>query len=342
MDIIKTSLIFVITLILSACGGDSDPAKEVIFPEHLPEVNPNLSQENQSGIWMIYRIKTSRTEVTNDDGVTDILEREIITNELLLLPEDGHNYYRLRECTASGVTPDFDFVTTEGNDAGYTRLYRSHITEEYGEAGRIDTYFLSNQKIYGKGWKISDRQPIDNSYIVQENIEFFAIKVSDATDFVTSNEVVYSGFLTSDASGDRYIDPFCVGLQEHKYFSTTPEEDTGLYNFQFFSFFGTNSPGFVIYNGKSTNSEKHKNENNQVVGVQQPFYLNSVDNYCISSDLDCVNKYDFQSKILQNDSSGISFTAKLTGNEDLNNEIYIDAQVSVIIYPFEPAPNSQE
>jgi hypothetical protein len=344
MDIIKNSLTILATLMLIACGSDSDNSSpaEIIFPEHLPKVNPNLSTDSQSGIWMVYRTKSSRTDVANDDGLTDIMEREIITNELLLLPEDEHNYYSLRECTGIGITPDHDIVTEEDNKNGYTRLYRSNTAEEYGEAGRIDTYFLSNQRIYGKGWKISDRQPIDNSYIVQENIEFFAIKVSDATDFVSSDEVVHSGFLTSDASGDRHIDPLCVGLQEHKYSSTAPGEDAGLYHFQFFSFFGTNSPGFEIYNGKSTNSDKHKNENNQVVGVQQPFFLNSVDNYCISSDLDCVNKYDFQSEILKNDSSGISFTAKLTGNEDLNNEVYIDTQVSVIIHPFEAAQETQE
>ena len=342
MDILKSSLVLLATLLLTACGGENSDSPEIIFPAHLPEVNPNLSQDNQSGIWMIYRIKTSRTEVTNDDGVTDILEREIITNELLLIPEDEHDYYNFRECTASGITPDFDFVTTESNDTGYTRLFRSHTSEEYGETGRINTYFLSNQKVYGKGWIISDRQPIDNSYLVQENIEFFAIKVSDATDFITSNEILYSGLLTSDASGDRHIDPLCVGIQEHKYSSTTPGEGPGLYHFQFLSLFGTNSPGFVIYNGKSTNSDQHKSGNNQVVGVQQPFYLNSVDSYCISSDLSCVNKYDFQSEILQNDSSGISFTAKLTGNEDLNNEVYIDTQVSIIIHPFEAAQDSQE
>lgn len=54
----KAYLFFVITLVLTACGGDSDPAKEIIFPEYLPEVNPNLSQEDQSGIWMVYRVTT--------------------------------------------------------------------------------------------------------------------------------------------------------------------------------------------------------------------------------------------------------------------------------------------
>jgi len=342
MFLIRTSFILCFALLIASCGGNKSGSAEIIFPDNLPKVNSNLNQESPAGIWIIYRTKSSRTEVANDDGLTDILEREIITNELLLLPEDEHNYYRLRECTGIGITPDFDLVTDEENNNGYTRLYRSNTAEEYGEAGRIDTYFLSNQKMYGEGWKISDRQPIDNSYIVQENIEFFAVKVSDATDFVSSDEVVHSGFLTSDASGDRHIDPLCVGLQEHKYSSTAPGEDAGLYHFQFFSFFGTNSPGFEIYSGKSTNSDKHKSENNQVVGVQQPFYLNSVDNYCYSSDLECVNKYDFQSEILLNNFSGISFTAKLTGNEDLNNEVYIDTQISVIIHPFEPAETSQE
>lgn len=342
MDIVKTSLIFIITLLLASCGGDKTSSPDIIFPNHLPKVNPKLSTDNYSGIWMIHRIKTSKTEVINEDGSIDILEREIITNELLLLPEDEHDYYSLRECTATGITPDFDLVNIEGNKNSYTRYYRSNTSQNYGDAGRIDTYFLSSQKSYGKGWRTSDYQPIDNSYSVQEDIEFFAIKVSDGVDFVTSEEIEYSGFLTSDASGERYIDPLCIGLQKHKYSAKSPGEETGLYHFQYFTFFGTNSPGFVIYDGKSANSENHKAEDNQVIGVQQPFYLNSVDNYCNSSDLECVNRYSFESEILENTSSGIAFTAKLTGNADLNNEVYIDTQISAIIHPFEPTPNSQE
>jgi hypothetical protein len=134
----------------------------------------------------------------------------------------------------------------------------------------------------------------------------------------------------------------CLGLQEHNYSSKigNSNADAGSYKFQYFQHYVDYDHNFEIYDGKSSNSENYEAENNQVVGVYQRY--NNIDNYCISSDLDCVNKYDFQSEILQNDSSGISFTAKLTGNEELNNEVYIDTQVSVIIHPFEAAQDTQE
>jgi hypothetical protein len=80
MDIIKNSLVLLATLLLISCGGESDksPPAEIIFPEHLPKVNPNLSQENQSGIWMVYRVTTERSEYTNDNGEVETLEKEII------------------------------------------------------------------------------------------------------------------------------------------------------------------------------------------------------------------------------------------------------------------------
>jgi hypothetical protein len=74
---------------------------------------------------------------------------------LLLLPNDGHNDHILQECTEAGITPNIDLVSTKEEEYGYSLQYRSNITEEYGDAGRIDTYFLSSQKNYGKGWQNS-------------------------------------------------------------------------------------------------------------------------------------------------------------------------------------------
>ena len=355
MKTIKITSLFLSLLLLISCGGKSSnsentsseliPSEDnIIFPDHLPKVNPNLSTNNQSGIWMIYRINTSKTDTADDDSLTGILEREIISNELLLLPDDGYDDHILQECTEIGITPDFDLVIAKEEKHGYSLQYRSNITENYGEAGRIDTYFLSGHKIYGKGWKNRPYTQNNEYKNYRENVEFFAIKISDEANFANNNEIKYSGFLTSDSSSERYIDPLCIGLQKHNYSSKTTEEETGQYHFQYFTFFGKNSPGFVIYDGKSSNSESYKSEDNQLIGVQQPFYSNSrsVDNFCYSSDLECVNKYVFQSAILQNDASGISFTAKLTGNEDLNNEVLIDTKISAIIHPFESAEIHQK
>jgi hypothetical protein len=219
-------------------------------------------------------------------------------------------------------------------------LYRDNIDEEYGSLGRISVSYLSSQKIHGKGWKTQNYWVDGIKTGFHQEIEFFAVKVSDEDNFLLSDDLKYSSVFNSEESSfdeDEFYGGMCLGLQEHNYSSKIGNNNTktGSYKFQYFQHHVYFDRNFEIYNGKSKNSEEHAASNNQIIGVLQ--WYSHINNYCISSDLECVNKYDFQSEILQNDSSGISFIAKLTGNEELNNEVYIDTQVSVIIYPFEAA-----
>lgn len=347
MHIIKIIGLSIAALTLTACGGSSNNQKEIIFPDHLPKVNPNLSQEDQSGIWMVYRVTTEYSEHTNDNGEIDTLEKEIVANELgTIMFNDEYNYYdHYLNCTSNDLNLDYGFQTTDTHKKGYTELYRNSKNENYGSSGRISVSYLSSQKIHGNGWKIQDHWVDGIKMGVYQEVEFFAVKVSDEDNFLLSDDLKYSSVYNSEESSfdeDRFYYGMCLGLQEHNYSSKigNGNTETGSYKFQYFQHHLGLDRDFEIYNGKSKNSEEHETSNNQVIGALQ--WHSHIDNYCLSSDLDCVNKYDFQSEILQNDSSGISFTAKLTGNEDLNNEVYIDTQVSVIIYPFEPAPDSQE
>ncbi|MEH6450217.1 MAG: hypothetical protein V7765_16205 [Oleispira sp.] len=349
MDIIKTSFILCFTLLIASCGGDSSDSEEIIFPDHLPVVNPTLSTENQSGIWMVYRVTTEITEERNDDGETVIFKKEIIANELGTIvfhnEEDDNldHYHHDLDCTSNDFSPDPDLHGTDTHEQGYTELYRDNENEDYGSSGRIAVSYLSSQEIHGQGWKI--RQYLVNGIKtgIRQEVEFFAVKVSDEDNFLLSDDLNYSSSINSDDiifDKNKLYGGMCLGLQEHKFSSKVGDNEAGSYKFQYFQHYVDFDHTFEIYNGKSTNSENYQAGNNQVVGVSQRF--NNIDNYCLSSDFECVNKYSFQSEILQNNSSGISFTAKLTGNADLNNEVYIDAQISVIIHPFESAETSQE
>lgn len=346
MDIVKHALIFFATLVLISCGGDSDSSDpaEIIFPEHLPKVNPNLSQENQSGIWMVYRVTTENSEFTNDDGEIVTSKKEIIANELgTIIFYDEYDYYRhYLNCTSNYFSLDYDYKIQRTNDQGYTELYRDDTNEEYGSSGRISVSYLSSQKIYGKGWKIQNYWIDGIKTGLHQEIEFFAVKVSDEDNFLLSDDLDYSSAVNSEIISfdeNRFYNGMCLGLQEHNISSQEEGAEAGSYKFQYFQHHLDYDHNFEIYDGKSSNSEEYEAENNQVIGVLQAY--SHINNYCLSSDLDCVNEYNFQSEILMNDSSGISFTAKLTGNEDHNNEVYIDAQISVIIYPFEATSDSQ-
>lgn len=313
----------------------------------MPKVNPNLSQENQSGIWIIYRMTTESSEYINDDGEIETLEKEIIANELgTIILDTEHDYYNhYLNCTPYEFSSDDGLYTRDTHENGYIKLYRDNIDEEYGSSGRISVSYLSSQKIHGTGWKIQNYWVDGIKTGFHQEIEFFAVKVSDEDNFLLSNDLDYSSSVNSeDISLDeyRFYSGMCLGLQEHNYSSKigNSNADSSSYKFQYFQHHVDYDHNFEIYNGKSSNAERYEAENNQVIGALQAY--SHIDNYCLSSDLECVNKYNFQSEILQNDSSGISFTAKLTGNDDVDNEVYIDTQVSIIIHPFEAAQDTQE
>ena len=313
----------------------------------MPKVNPNLSQENQSGIWIIYRMTTESSEYINDDGEIETLEKEIVANELgTIILDTEHDYYNhYLNCTPYEFSSDDGLYTRDTHENGYIKLYRDNIDEEYGSSGRISVSYLSSQKIHGTGWKIQNYWVDGIKTGFHQEIEFFAVKVSDEDNFLLSNDLDYSSSVNSeDISLDeyRFYSGMCLGLQEHNYSSKigNSNADSSSYKFQYFQHHVDYDHNFEIYNGKSSNTERYEAENNQVIGALQAY--SHIDNYCLSSDLECVNKYNFQSEILQNDSSGISFTAKLTGNDDVDNEVYIDTQVSIIIHPFEAAQDTQE
>lgn len=313
----------------------------------MPKVNPNLSQENQSGIWIIYRMTTESSEYINDDGEIETLEKEIIANELgTIILDTEHDYYNhYLNCTPYEFSSDDGLYTRDTHENGYIKLYRDNIDEEYGSSGRISVSYLSSQKIHGTGWKIQNYWVDGIKTGFHQEIEFFAVKVSDEDNFLLSNDLDYSSSVNSeDISLDeyRFYSGMCLGLQEHNYSSKigNSNADSSSYKFQYFQHYVDYDHNFEIYNGKSSNAERYEAENNQVIGALQAY--SHIDNYCLSSDLECVNKYNFQSEILQNDSSGISFTAKLTGNDDVDNEVYIDTLVSIIIHPFEAAQDTQE
>ena len=313
----------------------------------MPKVNPNLSQENQSGIWIIYRMTTESSEYINDDGEIETLEKEIVANELgTIILDTEHDYYNhYLNFTPYEFSSDDGLYTRDTHENGYIKLYRDNIDEEYGSSGRISVSYLSSQKIHGTGWKIQNYWVDGIKTGFHQEIEFFAVKISDEDNFLLSNDLdYYSSVNSEDISLDeyRFYSGMCLGLQEHNYSSKigNSNADSSSYKFQYFQHHVDYDHNFEIYNGKSSNTERYEAENNQVIGALQAY--SHIDNYCLSSDLECVNKYNFQSEILQNDSSGISFTAKLTGNDDVDNEVYINTQVSIIIHPFEAAQDTQE
>ena len=345
MNIIKIFTLSIAILNLTACGGSSNNKKDIIFPVHLPKVNPDLSQEDQSGIWMVYRVTTENYQFTNGNGEIVNIEKEIVANELgtMVLDTEEEDYYsNALNCTSSNFTLDPSYLVSHIHDQGYTEMYRNNMNENYGSSGLITVSYLSSQKIHGQGWKIHQYLVNGVTTEFRQEIEFFAVKVSDEDNFSLSDDLDYFSIINSKNNsfdGDQLYQGACFGLQKHHYSSKVDSVKVDSYTSENFIHYGNYDHTFEIYNGKSNNTES---ENIQAIGVQRLGFHKSIDHHCLESEIECLNSLSLDTEILQNDSSGISFTAKLTGNEDLNNEIYIDAQVSVIIHPFEAALETQE
>ena len=332
MDIIKKPLIFLASLLLIACGSDSDnsPSAEVIFPEHLPKVNPSLSREDQSGIWMVYRVITSNYERTTNAEKTEFIERKVISHELTSISND-YDYYRVNDCTFSNFSPPPSLVFIDANENGYTELSRINENDDFGSSGRLDITYISNQKIYGKGWnnKLFLQDHSDASS--REEVEFFAVKVSDEPSFILSDDLDFSGSLFSDSDGYSDIfDPACIAAQDDSYSIKVDGVETFSSHTQYFQQHGNNHLSFEIYNGSATNAIY-----DQVIGLRRHDPFQSIDHHCLNSEPECLASISSQVEVIQNGATGIAFTAKFFGIGDINNEIIIDSNISAEILPFE-------
>jgi len=159
--------------------------------------------------------------------------------------------------------------------------------------------------------------------------------VSDESNFSYSDDLNYSGSLYSDLDGNTEVmNPACIGILEDNYLSQIDGVKTYSYHTQHLQQHGNHALSFETYNGSATNAHY-----DQVIGLRRHESYKSIDNHCRELEPECLASFSLLTAIKQNDSTGISFTAKLIGDKYSNNEVIIDTDVSVIIYPFEDASN---
>jgi len=331
MDIIKTTLTFVIALLLTACGGDSDPA-EIIFPEHLPEVNPNLNQESPAGIWLSYRVH--ETTIRNLNG-EKIIQGEIteIAHEMTVIDHSEHDIYTLQFCTTTEFNERYD-QAYETLKNGYSYIYSGYENgPDTGSTGRINVTYLSNQKMYGLGHKRTPYTYDGQEVVEEETIEFYAIKISDDINFNSSNELTYSNDIESRSGKETESNPICLGIYDRKIKIHTNDIVT-YENYDKHLMIADNiSWGFDLY---SAEGGAFGIMDIKLVGGW--YNWQSFESQCDITDEQCLNRHKLELNTLQNDSSGISFSVRL----DSDDGRFLDAQVSAIIHPFEPIQDNQE
>lgn len=329
MDIIKIPLIFVAGLLLIACGGDSAPAKEVIFPEHLPKVNPNLNQESPAGIWMSYR--THKTKISESNGNKNIQgEVTEIAYEMAIIDHSEYDIYTLQFCTTTEFHERYDqgYETLKN---GYSYLYSGYENgPDTGSTGRINVTYLSNHKMYGLGHKRTPSVYDGQETVEEEKIEFFAIKISDEVNFIDSDDLIYTSNIESRVGKATDSSPICLGIYERKIKIQTDEIITYENHDKHLMLADHNAGGFDLYTAEGGSFGVM--DQNLVGGWYRGNVWGSIESQCDITDEECLNQHKLELNTLQNDNTGFSFSARL----DSNNGDFLDIQVSTTIKPTTP------
>ena len=329
MDIIKTSYIFIITLLLPACGGESSSAKEIIFPDYLPEVNPNLNQESPAGIWMSYRVHT--TKIANTSGEQSIRGKATeVAHEMAIIDHSEHDIYTLQFCTTTEFNERYDqgYETLKN---GYSYLYSGYENgPDTGSTGRINVTYLSNHKMYGLGHKRTPSVYDGQETVEEEKIEFFAIKISDEVNFIDSDDLIYTSNIESRVGKATDSSPICLGIYERKIKIQTDEIITYVNHDKHLMLADHNAGGFDLYTAEGGSFGVM--DQNLVGGWYRGNVWGSIESQCDITDEECLNQHKLELNTLQNDNTGFSFSARL----DSNNGDFLDIQVSTTIKPTTP------
>jgi hypothetical protein len=320
---------------LTACGGSTSSSgiseQDIVFPEHLPKVNSNLSKENKSGIWMSYRVHKTTVRGANEDQNIrgEIIE---IANEMAVVDQDEHETYTLQFCTLTEFREGYDqgFETLKN---GYSYIYSGYENgPDTGSTGRINVTFLSNHKMYGLGHKKTPYLHLGQEIVDDEIIEFYAIKISDDMNFNDSDDLTYTSNMESLAGKESTFNPRCIGTYDRKIKIFTNDVVTYENHDKHIMQAGLDSPvGFDLYDAEGTSSES---EEQKLVGG---WYRHTgtdnkyLESQCDVSDENCLNEHKLELDVIQNNKSGLSFSARL----DSSNGGFFNIQVSAIIHPVE-------
>ncbi len=320
------SLVF-ITLLIS-CGGRSDPKPtSLTFPEHLPEVNPNLSQDSPEGIWMVHRT-IDVTHIGYEDGIKQEMSLQSIENGISILKPYNSETSTLPFCTTQDMFEQFELEIFSSKE-GYRQSYSTNPNNiSVPSEGSLEITFISNNQLVGKG----HRKYTYTNGSRHESITIYAVKISDSTDLNTSNDFVYSSNIETESDSEVDIPAICIALSsfDATHFSDGKKaSDNHVQYAQIFGVGDNNPLGIDIFNTKSTSNEI---EYQRIGGVY--FNGRNYDEWkentlCPLEDISCLTQDTLDFNIIQNNKTGIVFNTRLNTSDGS----VLNAEVSLIIDP---------
>lgn len=340
MDIVKHALIFFATLVLISCGGDSgnsDPT-EIIFPEHLPKVNPNLSQENQSGTWMVYRIQDVNYSLVKDDVEVEVTS-QLIDEGISVINFYNSEIATLPFCTLYDMYEQFELEITP-TSSGYKQSYSTNPNAiSVPSGGSLKITFIDNNKLVGKGNRIQ-------TYInttVNTSTTIYAVKISDSTNLNASSDFSYSSNIETESHLEVDRPAICIALSSFNssyYYSDSNKTSNNHGQLaQIFSIDEDNLYGMEVSNAQGMEifgaPDVPEKEEYQRIGG---FYFNEQDDVewsqfisCPLEDTDCLTYGTLDFNIIKNDKMGIVFNTRL----NIIGGSFLNSEVSLIIDPIE-------
>lgn len=324
MEFIKFAFIIATSLFIIACGGKDNP-KEIIFPEHLPKVNPNLNNDSPVGIWMVHRVHN-----VNAKGVNNGLKNEFTSQSteygISIINSYNSEVATLPFCTLQDMYEQFDLEVTPTKE-GYIQSYSTNPNNiSVHSQGQLEVSFINNRKLIGKGTR--NRTYSDGDRL--ETITIYAVKISDDTNLNTSTDLIYSSSIEAPYDTLLDMDAICIALSELK--ATTYENgkktiENNVQNAQSFGIGEIDMIGAEIFN----TSAMHKEQELQRIGgilINDSHSLSWANNkLCSIEDSECLDKGTLNFNIIKNDHSGIAFSTHL----NTYGEGYLNLDISLVI-----------
>jgi hypothetical protein len=285
---------------------------------------------------MSYRVHN--TKIRNLNGEQNI-QGEIteVAHEMTAIDHSEYGIYTLQFCTTTEFNEQYDQYDQgyEPFKNGYSYIYSGYENgPDTGSTGRINVTFLSNNEMHGLGHKNTPYVYKGQEVVEEETIEFFAIKISDEINFNDSDDIIYTSNIQSQTEKEPDPDPICLSIYDRKIKIHTDDIVTYENHDKHLMLAGHNGiSGFDLY---AAEGSAFGTIDQKLVGGW--YHRQSIESQCDITDEQCLNRHKLKLNTLQNDSSGISFSARL----DSVGGDFLDIQVSAIIHSFEPTESSQE